>query len=107
MAVLADATPDEVLARAEVYFPAHGYTIETRTPNSLTVYTKPEFSWGLGILSILLGGFPFIGYILVLTLVKYRVTVTATPQGERTSVAVSGFADGQDWAAQWVASEWP
>ena len=103
MPVSVSARPDEVLAKAEQTFVSSGYNVETRTPNSLTVYTKPEFEWTYGCLSILLGGFPFIGYLLILALVKYRVTVTAVPEGGGTAVAVSGLEDSESWAGQWAA----
>lgn len=107
MAVTVNATPDDVLARAEATFVSSGYNVETRTPNSLTVYTRPKFEWTWGCSSIILGGFPFIGHLLVLTLVKFRVTVTAVPDGGLTSVPVSGLENSEDWAQQWVAATWP
>ena len=108
---LVDLPPGECLDSATRYMVNKGYSIDSRTENSVELSRSPEIGTGTGCL-ILLAALPSVGLslvalILVLIFYKWKATIIAAPgPGGETRLTANSPQDGTRKTLQnWVEEE--
>lgn len=111
MDYLVDLSPSECLESATRYMVNKGYSIDSRTENTVELSRSPEVGAGLSCLILLSAlftvGLSLVALVLVLIFFKWKATIVAAPgPGGETRLTANSSADQtRKTLRNWVEEE--
>lgn len=100
------AEPQEAMRLLTTRMLSRGYVLDAQGDGFATFSKSPRLGWGWGCLALLSGGLLFIAYLLVVAVVRHRVTVTAYPQGSGARLVIASQAENtREDVERWIVEE--